>query len=110
MLLSLEDELCRLYLGGVYGALARRALAAQRGADAVIVSGRPIGIVDARRTAVRTMAIIRQNLVWAVVYNMACIPLAMFGWLPPWAAGLGMAASSVLVVLNAQRAARGVVG
>ena len=51
------------------------------------------------------MRIVRQNLAWAVVYNVACIPLAMLGLLPPWAAGLGMAASSLLVVLNAQRAA-----
>jgi P-type Cu2+ transporter len=36
-----------------------------------------------------------------------CIPLALAGWLPPWAAGLGMALSSVLVVANAQRAASG---
>jgi Cu2+-exporting ATPase len=28
----------------------------------------------------------------------------MVGWMPPWAAGLGMAASSLLVILNAQRA------
>jgi len=90
-------------------AMGHGALAAQQGADAVIVSGRPAGIVDARRTALRTLTIIRQNLVWAVGYNMACIPLAMAGWLPPWAAGLGMAASSMLVVLNAQRAGRGVV-
>ena len=38
-------------------------------------------------------------------YNAVRIPLALAGWLPPWAAGLGMAASSLLVVLNAQRAA-----
>jgi Cu2+-exporting ATPase len=28
------------------------------------------------------------------------------GWMPPWAAGLGMAASSLLVIANASRAAR----
>ena len=52
------------------------------------------------------MRIVRQNLVWAVLYNAACVPLALFGWLPPWAAGLGMATSSLVVVLNALRAAR----
>jgi len=51
------------------------------------------------------MRIIKQNLAWAAVYNLACIPLAMAGYLPPWAAGLGMAVSSLFVVLNAQRAA-----
>jgi Cu2+-exporting ATPase len=86
-------------------AMGHGALAARHSADAVIVSGRPSGLVDARATSIRTMAIVRQNMAWAVAYNMACIPLAMLGWLPPWAAGLGMAASSALVVLNAQRAA-----
>jgi len=34
---------------------------------------------------------------------VACVPLALMGWFPPWAAGLGMAASSLVVVLNAAR-------
>ena len=49
----------------------------------------------------------RQNLAWAVVYNAVCVPLAVVGWLPAWLAGLGMAASSLLVVLNALRLAGG---
>ena len=52
------------------------------------------------------MRIVRQNLVWAAAYNAACIPLALAGWLPPWAAGLGMALSSLFVVFNALRAGR----
>ena len=51
----------------------------------------------------QTLRIVKQNLVWAAVYNAACIPLALMGWLPAWAAGLGMALSSLLVVLNALR-------
>jgi Cu2+-exporting ATPase len=31
------------------------------------------------------------------------VPLAVAGWMPAWLAGLGMAASSLLVVLNALR-------
>jgi Cu2+-exporting ATPase len=88
-------------------AMGHGALAAQHSADAVIVSGRTSALIDLRTTSVRTMAIVRQNLVWAAAYNCACIPLAMVGWLPPWAAGLGMALSSVLVIANAQRASRG---
>jgi Cu2+-exporting ATPase len=49
------------------------------------------------------MRIVRQNLWWAAFYNAACVPLALMGWLPAWAAGLGMALSSLLVVLNALR-------
>jgi len=48
---------------------------------------------------------VRQNLWWALAYNAACVPLALMGWLPAWAAGLGMALSSLLVVLNARRLA-----
>ncbi|HEY6133238.1 MAG TPA: heavy metal translocating P-type ATPase [Rubrivivax sp.] len=87
-------------------AIGHAALAAREGADAVIVSGRTLGVVDTRATALRAMRIVKQNLAWAAAYNGACIPLAMAGLLPPWAAGLGMAASSVFVVLNAQRAGK----
>lgn len=85
-------------------AMGHGALAAREGADAVIVSGRLDALADLHHTAHRTMGIVRQNLSWAVAYNATCIPLALAGWLPPWAAGLGMAASSLLVMLNAQRA------
>jgi Cu2+-exporting ATPase len=51
----------------------------------------------------RTMRIVRQNLWWALGYNLACVPLAVAGWLPAWLAGLGMASSSLVVVLNALR-------
>ena len=47
-----------------------------------------------------------QNLWWAALYNAACVPLALLGALPPWAEGLGMALSSLLVVGNALRLAR----
>jgi Cu2+-exporting ATPase len=72
----------------------------------VLVGNRPMDIVQVLRVSRRTMRIVRQNLVWALVYNAACVPLALMGFLPPWAAGLGMAGSSVVVVLNALRAAR----
>jgi Cu2+-exporting ATPase len=87
-------------------ALGHGALAAREGADAVIVGGRLASVADARLSAQRTLAIVRQNMVWAATYNALCIPLALAGWLAPWAAGLGMAASSLFVILNAQRAAR----
>ena len=54
----------------------------------------------------RTMSIVRQNLAWALVYNAVCVPLAVAGMLPAWAAGLGMAGSSLLVVGNALRLSR----
>ncbi len=58
----------------------------------------------------RTLSVIRQNLLWAFAYNLIAIPLAMFGWITPWMAGIGMSASSLLVVLNALRLQRGIAG
>ncbi len=87
-------------------AMGQGALVSRAQADAVIVSNQPLDLVRAVRTARRAMAIVRQNLVWAAAYNAACIPLALAGWLPPWAAGLGMATSSLFVVFNALRAGR----
>ena len=54
----------------------------------------------------RSVRVMRQNLAWAAAYNAICVPLALTGHLPPWAAGLGMAASSIVVVLNAMRLAK----
>ncbi|MDE2274804.1 MAG: cation-transporting P-type ATPase, partial [Burkholderiales bacterium] len=87
-------------------AMGQGALVARAQADAVIVSNRPLDLVRARATACRALRIVRQNLAWAVLYNALAIPLALTGSLPPWAAGLGMAGSSLLVVLNALRAGR----
>jgi Cu2+-exporting ATPase len=87
-------------------AMGQGALVSRSHADAVITSDRLADLVGARVTARRALQIVRQNLVWAAVYNAVCIPLALAGWLPPWAAGLGMALSSLLVVLNALRAGR----
>jgi Cu+-exporting ATPase len=50
-----------------------------------------------------TMLNIKQNLVWALVYNLISIPFAMFGLLKPWMAGAAMTFSSISVVLNALR-------
>ncbi len=87
-------------------AMGQGALVARAQADAVVTSSRLSDLVRARARARRAVAIVRQNLVLSAIYNATCIPLALVGWLPPWAAGLGMAASSLVVILNAQRAAR----
>jgi P-type Cu2+ transporter len=75
-------------------------------ADFILMSGRLSDVLFARRTARRAMLVVRQNLGWALAYNLTCVPLALFGLFPPWAAGLGMAASSLVVVFNAMRIAR----
>lgn len=81
---------------------------AQAQADFVVLGDRLMSVVQALRLARRTLAVVRQNLWWALLYNAACIPLAILGLLPAWLAGLGMATSSLVVVLNALRLARDV--
>jgi len=54
----------------------------------------------------RSLRIIRQNLAWAAFYNIAAIPIAALGFMPPWIAALGMSLSSLLVVFNARRILR----
>ncbi|WP_218511563.1 cation-translocating P-type ATPase [Variovorax sp. dw_308] len=71
-----------------------------------IVMGDDLGAIPAAHAqAKRTMRVVRQNLWWAAGYNALCVPLAAMGMLPAWLAGLGMAASSLVVVLNAARLA-----
>jgi len=88
-------------------AMGQGALVAKAQADGFLLSERLMDIVDARALAMRSRRVVRQNLAWALAYNLSCIPLALLGWLPPWAAGLGMAASSLLVVSNSLRLGRG---
>ena len=76
-------------------------------ADFILLSGSLADVAEARVTARRAMRIVRQNLAWAIAYNATCVPLALLGWFPPWAAGLGMATSSLFVVANALRVDRG---
>jgi P-type Cu2+ transporter len=86
-------------------ALATGAQIARGTADVVLLSGRISDVVLALRLSRRTVRVMRQNLAWAALYNATCVPLALMGYLPPWAAGLGMAASSAFVVVNAMRLA-----
>jgi Cu2+-exporting ATPase len=79
---------------------------AQSSAD-VLMLGDSLGpIVTLLHAARRTMRIVRQNLAWAIVYNLSAVPLAAAGFVPPWLAAIGMSASSLVVVLNALRLSR----
>ena len=86
-------------------ALGHAAPLAQAQSDFVIQGGQVTDVVRTLWLARRTMQIVRQNLLWAALYNTVAIPLALVGWMPPWLAGLGMAGSSLLVILNALRLA-----
>jgi Cu2+-exporting ATPase len=75
-------------------------------ADVVLLADDLAALAKGVALARRTLRIIRQNLGWAFAYNLVAIPLAMTGWVTPWMAGIGMSASSLLVVLNALRLAK----
>jgi Cu2+-exporting ATPase len=87
-------------------AMGRGTELAQMHADGVLLGDSLLPLADAAETARRTLSVIRQNLVWASIYNIAAIPAAASGLLNPWLSGIGMAASSALVVLNALRLRR----
>jgi len=87
-------------------ALAEGAALAQARADFIVLGSRAADVANLLRSARRCMRIVRENFVWALVYNLAAIPLAAFGYLSPALAAVGMAASSGLVVANALRARR----
>ena len=53
--------------------------------------------------AAKARRIVHQNLAWAIGYNVAAIPLAAAGMVPPWMAAIGMSLSSLLVLMNALR-------
>ncbi|MDJ0708800.1 MAG: heavy metal translocating P-type ATPase [Woeseiaceae bacterium] len=82
---------------------AHGALLAQTSADIVMLGDSLKPLTTAVQMSRKTMRIVRQNLAWAIVYNALALPLAAAGFVPPWAAAIGMSASSLVVVLNALR-------
>jgi Cu2+-exporting ATPase len=88
-------------------AMGRGSALAQTSADLILVRDSLDELPRAVELARRTQRIVRQNLTWSVVYNLAALPVAAFGLVPPWLAAIGMSASSVAVVLNAMRLSRG---
>ncbi len=70
-------------------------------ADAIVLTPSIDGVVDLVSTARRCLRVVRQNLAWALAYNLVAIPAAALGLVPPWLAALGMATSSLMVAGNA---------
>jgi len=92
-----------LAAAGVSIAMGGGTQVARASADMILLSEHLPHLLAGVDIAVKTSRIIRQNLAWAFVYNLIAIPLAALGYITPWMAGIGMSASSLLVVLNALR-------
>lgn len=75
----------------------------QTNADAVITNNNLTTLIQAIRKGKKTNLIIRENIYWALLYNILALPLAAMGFIPPWAAAIGMSLSSLIVVSNALR-------
>ncbi len=84
-------------------AMPQGAALAQARADVVLVGDSLSGLGTLRSVARQAQRRLRQNLAWALGYNLVVLPLALGGWLTPWLAALGMSLSSLLVVGNALR-------
>jgi len=78
----------------------------QQAADAVFVGEALMPVALAVRVARRTMAVVRQNFAFAIVYNVLAVPLAIMGLLTPLIAAVAMSTSSLVVVGNSLRLAR----
>ena len=76
---------------------------AKTNADAVLISSEIERLVDAILLSRKTQFIIRQNLSWALLYNLIALPLAAMGYIAPYMAAIGMSVSSLIVVGNALR-------
>lgn len=77
--------------------------AVHQAADGVLVNCGLDALLDALASARRTRSVVLQNFAWAVGYNLIAVAAAVCGWLPPWAAALGMTLSSLIVISNSTR-------
>ena len=87
-------------------AMGEGAALAQSSADMVLVGGALAPVPAGVDTARKAMRVVRQNLSWAIIYNVVALPLAAAGLVAPWMAAIGMSASSLFVVLNSARVGR----
>lgn len=72
-------------------------------ADICLFRNQLISINKVFAGAAKMKQVLKQNLMWALLYNLTALPAAALGLVPPWAAAIGMSLSSLVVVLNALR-------
>jgi Cu2+-exporting ATPase len=79
---------------------------AHASADMVLLSNDMHHLWISLQVARQMRRVIKQNLAWALIYNLIALPAAAAGWVAPWMAAIGMSSSSLIVVLNALRLTR----
>jgi Cu2+-exporting ATPase len=76
---------------------------ARASADLIFMNEEFQNLLMAFKISDKAAKIIRQNIIWAITYNILALPAAIMGYIPPWLAAIGMSLSSLLVVTNALR-------
>jgi Cu2+-exporting ATPase len=92
-----------LSLANVSVVMGQGAPISQSRSDLLLMSNRLTDLAYGVQLSSMALKLIRQNLTWAIAYNLIAIPAAVTGFLEPWHAALGMSLSSVIVVCNALR-------
>ena len=76
---------------------------AKTAADVILLGDQLLSVPELIETAHKVKQKIRQNIGWAVGYNVLVLPFAVTGLLSPWMAVVGMSLSSIIVVTNSTR-------
>jgi Cu2+-exporting ATPase len=76
---------------------------AKNSADVILLGEDLNKLATLNKIAKKTTRIIKENLAWALVYNIIILPLAILGHVPPYIAVIGMSLSSLIVVSNSLR-------
>ena len=92
-----------LSIADVSVAMGQGAPITQARSDVLLLSNRLIDFSYAVMMCTRALYLIKQNLYWAVAYNLLAIPAAVTGLIEPWHAAIGMSLSSLIVVANSLR-------
>jgi Cu2+-exporting ATPase len=80
---------------------------AKNAADVILLKPQLDSLLMVLQMAQRARRKIKQNMAWAIAYNLLVLPLAMAGYLTPWMAAVGMSLSSIIVVYNSTRLLKG---
>ncbi|GAA0852152.1 heavy metal translocating P-type ATPase [Aliiglaciecola litoralis] len=78
----------------------------KRSADVVMLNPDLINLNQLFAMSIKVRKKIKQNMLWAIGYNLLILPLAIAGLLTPWMAVIGMSLSSIIVVTNSVRLLR----